>query len=78
MTICDGGALTPTTPSLFNVSVAGTLNSSVHTRSLALRSWACFASWFATCVADFVPGWPNVFARLASAIARSWSVASTS
>ena len=37
-TICDGGAITPVTPSLFSVSVAGRWKRLVHMRSLALRS----------------------------------------
>ena len=36
--ICDGGAITPCTPCLFKVSVAGSLNSSFQTRSLALSN----------------------------------------
>jgi len=37
-TICDGGAITPFTPRLVSVCVAGRWKSSAQTRSLALRS----------------------------------------
>ena len=61
--ICDAGAITPFTPSLVIVCVAGSLKSSFQTRSLALSSWAWFARRLATLSAGFEPASASVFAR---------------
>ena len=77
-TICDGGAITPFTPTLVSVCVAGRWKRLAQTRSLALRIWACAASEFATSVSVFEPARARSSARAARPIARSWKVASAS